>query len=90
MLDRSIYKAQRAGYGNRNLIATHQNILRGDRVHSTWISRDIHAFLVKSQNRCLEEAAVDPFAWQRLSDMRSFLVICTLFPSFFSAEMLDY
>lgn len=90
MLDRLIYKAQRAGYGNRNLIATHQNILRGDRVHVTWISRSIHAFLVTSQNRCLKEAAVDPFAWQKSSNMRSCLVICSLCPSFFSAEMLGY
>lgn len=90
MLDRLIYKAQRAGYGNRNLIATHQNILRRDRVHVIWISRSIHAFLVKSQNRCLKEAAVDPFAWQRLSNMRSFLVICRLHSSFFSDEILDY
>jgi hypothetical protein len=90
MLDRFIYKAQRAGYGNRNLIATHQNILRGDRVHATWISRSIHAFLLKSQNRCLKEAAVNPFAWQRLSNMRSCLVICSLCPSFFSAKMLGY
>jgi len=89
MLDRLIYKAQRAGYGNRNLIATHQNILRGDRLHVIWVSRSIHA-PVKSQNRCLKEAAVDPFAWQRLLDMRSFLVIYSLCPSFLRAVMPDY